>query len=352
VLNSIVIKRKNNKIFQNNVLKHNIITNKTILEKINIYSFQLNSGSNLDITLTYQIFGQPIGTAPVVLVNHALTGNSQVIGENGWWNELIGEQKTIDTKQYTIIAFNIPGNGYNDDNNVFQNYKDFTTNDIAKIFWIGLNNLNVKQLFAVIGGSLGGAIAWEMTLIKPENVQNLIPIATHWVASDWVIGNVLIQDLILNNSKNPVYDARIHAMLLYRTANSLAAKFNSGIQNENNSSFFQVESWLLHHGEKLQKRFQLAAYKLMNHLLKTTNVLKTHTVETFANEIQSNIHLVAVDTDYFFTASDIKMCHESIKKFKKNVYYNEINSIHGHDAFLIEFEQLNKILEPVFNTKS
>ena len=60
----------------------------------------------------YQVFGKALGTAPVVVVNHAFTGNSQVTGENGWWKEAIGEGKLIDTLKYTVVAFNIPGNGF------------------------------------------------------------------------------------------------------------------------------------------------------------------------------------------------------------------------------------------------
>ena len=318
------------------------------IQKIIFEDFPLRNGViQSKIVLSYQLFGQPIGTAPLVLVNHALTGNSQVTGENGWWKSLIGENKTIATNKYTILAFNIPGNGYQDEENQIENYRDFTTYDIANLFWKGIDSLNIAQVFAVIGGSLGGAIAWEMAFIRPKAIANLIPVATSWKASDWLIGNVLIQDLILNNSKNPIHDARIHAMLLYRTPESFQEKFHSKFQNEN--GMFQVESWLVHHGEKLQNRFQLSAYKLMNHLLKTTNCFNQSNPSEVFQSIASNIHLVSVDSDYFFTANEIKMAFQEIKKQKNNVLYHEIKSIHGHDAFLIEYEQLNAFLKPIFN---
>ena len=318
------------------------------IQKLIFEDFPLKKGViQSKIVLSYQLFGQPIGTAPLVLVNHALTGNSQVTGENGWWKSLIGENKTIDTNKYAILAFNIPGNGYQDEENQIENYKDFTTYDIANLFWKGIDSLKIDSVFAVIGGSLGGAIAWEMAFIRPKAIANLIPVATSWKASDWLIGNVLIQDLILNNSNNPIHDARIHAMLLYRTPESFQEKFNSKLQNEN--GMFQVESWLLHHGEKLQNRFQLSAYKLMNHLLKTTNCFNQSNPSEVFQSIASNIHLVSVDSDYFFTANEIKTAFQEIKKQKNNVLYHEIKSIHGHDAFLIEYEQLNTILTPIFN---
>ena len=70
-------------------------------------------------------------------------------GKNGWWLDLIGEDKVIDTKVYTILAFNIPGNGY--DGIAIENYKDFIARDIARIFLVGLEKLNINKLFALIG---------------------------------------------------------------------------------------------------------------------------------------------------------------------------------------------------------
>lgn len=318
------------------------------LQKIVFYNFQLQNEVLLPkIELSYQLFGKTIGTAPLVLVNHALTGNSQVTEENGWWQSLVGKDKVIDTEKFSVLAFNIPGNGFQDNSNLIENYKDFTTNDIAKLFWKGIDSFKINQVFAIIGGSLGGAIAWEMLAQRPNSIQNLIPIASSLISSDWLIANVLIQDRILNNSSNPIYDARLHAMLLYRTPESLQQKFNRKLQNE---KLYQVESWLQHHGEKLEERFQLKAYKLMNHLLKTTNVFQEYKCrEQFYLKIKANIFLISINTDYFFTANEIKETYSELINNKVKTTYNEIQSIHGHDAFLIEYEQLNKFLKPIFN---
>lgn len=319
------------------------------LEKIDLFNFDLESGKQrLYLPLFYQTFGQPIGTSPVVVVNHALTGNSNITGENGWWNDLVGEDKIIDTNHFTVIAFNIPGNGYDDNfGNLISMYKDFTIRDVARIFWEGLDFLKIKEVFAVIGGSLGGAVAWELAVLKPNAVQNLIPIATDWKATDWVIANVLIQDQVLNNSDDPIADARLHAMLLYRTPQSINQRFQ---RNKLNESVFQIENWLANHGVKLKNRFRLSAYKLMNHLLKTNDITRDRAdFLAVANDIQGNIHVVAVDTDYFFIPDENRETVETLRTIKENVFYYEIKSIHGHDAFLIEFEQLAQILAPIFN---
>lgn len=320
------------------------------LENLDIFNFDLENGKKrTSFSLFYQTFGKPIGEAPVVVINHALTGNSNVTGETGWWNDLIGENKIIDTNYFTVIAFNIPGNGY-DDNlyNLISNYQDYTIRDIARIFWEGLFFLKIDTIFSVIGGSLGGALAWEMAVLFPEKVENLIPIASDWKASDWVIANVLIQDQILNNSDDPIANARLHAMLLYRTPLSINQRFQRN--KLENGSVFQIENWLINHGLKLKNRFRLSAYKLMNHLLKTNDITRGR--EDFlvtAKTISANIHIVAVDTDYFFIADENRETYQLLKPNKENVFYHEIISIHGHDAFLIEFDQLAQILEPIFN---
>ena len=300
-----------------------------------------------EIKLSYQVFGQPINSAPIILVNHALTGNSNVAGIDGWWKDLVGEGKVIDTNSYTILSFNIPGNGF--DGFVIENYKDFEARDIANIFLLGLKQLKVEKLFALIGGSLGGGLAWDMAVINPEITEYLITIATDWKATDWLIANCQIQEQFLVNSSNPVHDARMHAMLCYRTPESFKERFQRSKNNE--LEIFNVESWLLHHGKKLQERFQLSAYRLMNQLLKTLDVTKGRE-ENILDTIKANIHIIGVDSDLFFTAEENRETHKQLALTNPNVTYNEINSVHGHDAFLIEYKQLEKIIEPIFNKRS
>ena len=320
-----------------------------MLQQILISDFILENGLKLsNFELSYEVFGQQIGTAPIILVNHALTGNSSVAGDNGWWTSLIGINKTINTEVFTVLAFNIPGNGYDQEHrNLISNYKDYTAADIAQIFWTGLFQLHIDNLFAVIGGSLGGGIAWEMAKLEPSKIENLIPIGTDWKATDWLIANVLVQDNILNNSTNPIEDARAHAMLIYRTPQSFKEKFRRNLVP--NSDEFAIEKWLKNHGIKLRERFGLQSYKLMNHLLKTINFAKTDTEFVWiAKNITANIHIVSIDSDAFFIAKENQLSFEYLSALKNNVWYHEMKSIHGHDAFLIEFEQLNKFLKPIF----
>lgn len=320
-----------------------------MLQKLIISDYTVQSGFHFkELPLTYEVFGKELGTAPIVLATHALTGNSNVAGENGWWTSLIGSEKCINLNQNTVLSFNIPGNGY--DEFLIENYEDISLFDVANWFLKGLEILNVNSVFAGIGGSLGGSILWQMAVLKPDLFQNLIPVATDWKATDWLLAQCRVQKQILENSNTPLHDARIHAMTFYRTPQSFKEKFNRSLSET--KSLFNVESWLLHHGKKLEERFYLKAYKLMNHLLMTTKCEpETDVFIASAARIIGNIHLVGIDSDGFYLNDEIKETYSLLKSLKTNVSFSEINSIHGHDAFLIEYEQLSKILKPIFNSE-
>nr|WP_237718550.1 alpha/beta fold hydrolase [Flavobacterium sp. F52] len=315
-----------------------------------IQDFITESGAAYhSIPLHFTLAGQPLHSAPIVLVNHALTGNAQVTGENGWWNDLIGEGKTIDTAVYTILAFDVPGNGSNFF--LIENYLDFTARDVARIFIEGVKALHIEKLFAVIGGSVGGGIAWEILALEPNITENLIPIASDWKSTDWLIANCFLQEQILNNSSKPIEDARIHAMLCYRSPESFKEKFQRTINQD--LLIFNIESWLAHHGKKLQKRFQLSSYKLMNQLLKSIDITRnSESFENLLSKTKASIHIIGINSDLFFTAKENVETYEELKKFKDNVFYSEIDSVHGHDAFLIEYKQLDHLLADIFKAET
>lgn len=312
-----------------------------------INSFQTHTGSTYNLNVTYQLFGEKLGTAPVVLVNHALTGNSTVTGDNSWWGDLIGKGKAVDTDCYTILAIDIPGNGADGNTeNLIENYKQFNNGDIARVQIEVLKLLKIDTLFAVIGGSLGGQIAWELAVRLPNQIDHLIPVATDWKSTDWVVAQCHIQDSLLNNSLEPTADARKHAMTFYRTPASFKQKFE---RSKKDSTIYNVQSWLNHHGKRLEKRFSLASYKLMNHLLLSADITNgTTSFEEVVKNVKAKIHLVAIDTDGLFLADEIYDTHLALQRSNKHSSYHEINSIHGHDAFLIEYEQLENIVAPIF----
>ena len=157
----------------------------SLLNHLKIDNFTTQSGVlYTDFPLSYQVFGQKQHTAPVILVNHALTGNSNVAGEKGWWKTLVGYGSVIDLQKYTVVCFNVAGNGY--DGFFIDNYKNFTAKDMARLFVLGLENLGIKELYALVGGSVGGSIAWEMLCEAPHLTKKFIPVATDYKTTDWL----------------------------------------------------------------------------------------------------------------------------------------------------------------------
>ena len=309
------------------------------LQHLQTLHFTTQAGKVYDIPLSYQLFGKELYSAPIILINHALTGNSDVAGENGWWKTLVGDGKVIDTNRFTIICFNIPGNGF--DGFFIDNYEDFTALDIAKIFTEGLKLLKIDKLFALVGGSVGGSIGWEMLALENNLAERFIPIATDFKTSDWLHSQCLVQKYLLESDEKPLEKARVHAMLCYRTPQSLNSRFKR--ERDSEKQILKSHDWLNFHGNRLNERFSLKAYKLVNHLLMNINGK-----ENELENINAEIHLVSVDSDLFYPAFEIKNTYDFLQHKNKNVHYHEIKSIHGHDAFLMEYEQLITILRHLF----
>jgi homoserine O-acetyltransferase/O-succinyltransferase len=317
------------------------------IRTIDLFDFNLEKGKKQEhIALSYQTFGQPIGTAPVIVIHHSISGNSTVCGRNGWWNGLVGENKTIDTNSYTIIAFNIPGNGFGEDyETLIPNYRDFTIRDIASIFWEGLFYLKIKTVFSVIGGGLAGAIAWEMAALQPNRIENLIPIATDWKTTDRIISNVLIQDQLLNNSEDPMVDARYYANLYFKNSEYVNQLFRR--TNLESSSIAAIEKCIL-----TKNKCLISGYRLMNFIQKSNDLCRNRTdFTTVMGSIKATIHLIGIDTDGMYSVDENRITFLKLRKIKSNVFYHEIESDFGQDAYLKETETIANFLQPIFKSK-
>ena len=306
-------------------------------------NFKLSSGENVSLSLSYQTFGLQLGKGPLVVVNHSLTGDSNISGDNGWWSELIGSKKMINTDKFCVMCINIPGNiqekrGFNYGNK-------WILSDVAKLFVQLLKNLGVRKVHSLIGGSIGGGLVWEMGLLDENFFENLIPVAADYKASDWLISNTYFQNLILKNSKNPVFDARLHAMLSYRNPKSINRRFKI---KSNDLNERKVIDWLNHHGNKLKEKFSLKSYIHMNHLLSSIGYNYENNFLKLIKKNKSKIHLVGVNSDLLFPNFEIENTYDLLSAIKKNIYYYQIQSDHGHDAFLIEFKQMKSKLNHIF----
>lgn len=138
-----------------------------------------------NVSVTYRQYGLPIGSAPVILINHSLNGDSDCMFH---WDGVIGKNKTIDLTEYTVISIDIPGNEVAREINYSHlPFEKISGRDVAVLFWLTLFELEIEELFAVIGADLGGGIAWEMTTLFPKRVLNLIPIASSPITESWLI---------------------------------------------------------------------------------------------------------------------------------------------------------------------
>jgi len=316
------------------------------LKYITLKNITTKSGVSIpEITLSYEVFGdESTLNTNGILVVHALTGNSHVGGVDGWWTNIVGPGKSINTLKHPVIAFNVPGNGF--DGVLLDEYDKFNAGDIADLFSLALKELNIERLFAVIGGSLGGGITWHLATQYPELFKKVVPFATHYQASDWVIGMSKIQRELLKIEKDPVQTARKMAMLFYRTPESYQSKFERTKVEKGGA--YNVDTYLDYQGEKLNDRFALKAYRAMNYIMATIDIAYRSTLAEAIANIEAEVHIVGVSSDLLFTAKEAKSAYKNLQKAKKKVFYHEIDSIHGHDAFLIENNQLEDILEQVF----
>lgn len=303
---------------------------------LHISQFTTHRGIELqEVELSYELAGQPLGKAPIVLVCHALTGHSSVAGPEGWWASLIGEGKAIDTERYTILSFNIPGNCY--DGRVLYDIDAFDLEDVAKLIVEGLSLLSITHLEIVIGASLGGALVWQIGVLVPDMCRHIIPIATHYRAHDWLLAQTEVQRLLLEGAV-PLEYARIHGMLCYRTPKSLNDRFGAA-RLPNGTP--KVLDWLHYHGRVLSERFQLHAYRVMTYLTSTIGVAES--VEELTH-LREKLSIISIDSDLLFPHYLAEETAEALGAPLHTIY-----SEHGHDAFLMEYDQLSEIITEILN---
>jgi homoserine O-acetyltransferase len=300
--------------------------------------------SNSKIELTYQIFGLPIGTAPIVLVFHALTGNSQITETNGWWQQVVGKQQAIDTHQFSVIAIEIPSaTSFHFD--LKENKPCITLKDLVPWYDSLLTSLSVKSIEMVIGGSLGGALALEFISESKLEVKNVIAIACLPENSHWSYGLLQVQEEILLHGTNGLELARKQAMLFYRSPEGLEEKF------QNQSKKDGINCWLEYHANSLKARFSKEDYLFRNHLLKQVQVTWNLLLQQKLKTHQTKIVFIGITSDQLFPNLQIQQVVKLWENDYPEVYFEELISAHGHDAFLIEQKQLSELIQKHFPKK-
>ncbi|MGH1363149.1 MAG: homoserine O-acetyltransferase MetX [Calditrichia bacterium] len=330
-----------------------------------------------EVIVAYETYGKLNAQADnAVLVCHALTGNAHVADldidgqpsltadgqPRGWWNGLIGKGKIFDPSEHFIICSNVLGGCYGTtgprsiDPNTGERYgTDFptiTVRDMVAVQYRLLQQLGVRRLDTVIGASLGGMQVLEWGAMHGDIINKIVPIATSARHSAWAIGLNETARLAIQNDpawlKGDYTDqpesglslARMIAMVTYRSHPAYEKRFGREENGGEAKYRFKVENYLRYQGRKLVKRFDANTY------LTITRAMDAHDLKRDRNvngvlPISCEALCIGISSDVLYPPEEQRDIVESIP----GAHYAEIDSIHGHDAFLIEFEQLAGIIE-------
>jgi homoserine O-acetyltransferase len=297
----------------------------------------------------------------VIVVCHALTGNTSA---DEWFQGLLGPGKLLDTEQYFIICPNALGSCYGSSGPASINpdtqqplridFPEITIRDMVQLQQNLLDHLRISGIELVIGGSMGGmqALEWSIMDDRPESS---ILIGMGKAHSPWTIGISHAQrQAIFNdpNWKDGYYAseapprkglalARMIAMISYRTDSDYQKKFGRLLQD--GTEDYQVESYLDYQGDKLVDRFDAVSY------VRLTQAMDSHDVGRGRSSCKEALQKIDIPTLVIGTDSDLLYpIHEQqeLAKLIPKGQYAEMESTYGHDAFLIEFEQMQNIIAP------
>ncbi len=333
-------------------------------------------------TIAYETYGKLNKEKNnVILVCHPFTGDAHAAGYHegdkkpGWWNFLIGPKKALDTDKYFIICTNVisgckgstgPKSIDPNTNKPYGlNFPIITINDMVNAQKKLLDYLNIRKIYAVIGGSMGGMQVLQWTISYPEMVKNAIAIATAAYSTpqqiafnevgrrciikdpNWNEGNYYDQE---NKPEEGLAIARMIGHITYLSNQSMYDKFGRRLQDKDVFSYnfdteFQVESYLNYQGETFTKKFDANSYLYLTKALDYFDLRKENSLEEGFKNINSRILMVSVSSDWLYTQNGIEEIVMAMKANDVNVKYAKINSEKGHDAFLIENGQLSYIVK-------
>jgi len=324
-------------------------------------SFSLEYGGTLSsLQLAYHSWGSLNESGDnVLLITHALTGSSNI---KEWWAPVVGPGKPIDTDEFFVLCINNLGSPYGSTSPLTyaeagKNPADFpqvTIRDTVHAHKLVLDALGITELRSVIGGSMGGMLSLEWALLYPDLVQSLVSIGSSARHSAWCIGiSALQRDAITSDPlwKHGQYGdtqpseglalARKIAMTSYRSPASFDTRFGRELKNPEDS-YYQVESYLDYQGKKLVDRFDANCYLVLTEIMDTHDVGRNRGghIPALRSIIQPSL-IIGIDSDILYPPEEQQELDEHILNGK----YYEINSENGHDAFLIDFEQVKKALE-------
>jgi len=298
----------------------------------------------------------------VVVICHALTGHAAA---DEWFPGIFGKDRLCDPGEHFIICINVPGSCYGSlgpwsvNPETGEPYRgDFpaiTIRDMVRFQMLLLDQLHIKEINTVIGGSMGGMQALEFSIMD-KRVQSAVLIAMGMNHSPWAIGiseaqrGAIYADSKWNGGfyepENPPSDglsaARMMAMITYRTPENYSHKFSRNRQ-QGKEDQFRVESYLKYQGKKLASRFDALSYVALTKAMDTHDISRDRApAEKVLSQIDIPVQVISITSDRLYPPAEQK----ELARLLSRGFYGEIKSEYGHDAFLIEFEQLNEIIKP------
>lgn len=341
----------------------------------------LENGSAIPVTVAYETWGQLDKDASnAVLVLHALTGDSHVIGPAGeghvtagWWEDVVGPGKAIDTNRYFVVAPNIlggcqgttgPASTAPDGDPWGSRFPVVTSRDQATVEALLADQLGIRRWAMVVGSSMGGQRALEWGVQFPERVARLAVVASNAATTAEQIA--LAHTQILAIESDPYFRggdyygapvgqgpnaglalARQIAHISYRSNPELQQRFGRIPQHAEeplDGGRFAVQSYLDHAGWKLARRFDANSYLTITRSMITHDVGRDRGgVEEALKGVEARVLVIGVDTDRLFLPDELERVVQSVPHALPIAW---IHSPHGHDGFLVEHDQVSRILGP------
>jgi homoserine O-acetyltransferase len=292
--------------------------------------------------------------APQVLVVHALTGSADAAGD--WWAPLIGPGKALDTGRVGVLCANLLGGRYGSTGPATANpgtgepwgssFPQPSARDEAAALWALADALGIERFVLVTGGSLGGMIAQEVALAAPDRVDHLLPMAAPAATGAMAVAWNHIQLQLLDALGEPgLAIARQLAMTTYRSEADFDTRFG---RHREPDGRFSIVSYLDHQGDKLVERFDADTYRVLVRVMDGHDVGRDRggIAEAYRGLAAADMGLtgIGIPGDILYGPEQVRSLVDHAAAAGVDAVYREIRSMKGHDAFLVEWDQLEAIL--------
>jgi homoserine O-acetyltransferase len=317
--------------------------------------FILESGAVLpDLVIAYRHDGVPIGEGRQILVIHALTGSADAAGD--WWAPIIGPGQALDTDKYGVLCMNLLGSRYGTTGPTSRNavtgkpygraFPRITVRDQARAQWRLLDALGIEKLALAVGGSLGGMVALEVALERPGEISRVVPMAAPARIGQLAVGWDHIQLEIVDRLGMDGLDlARQLAITTYRSEIDFEQRFAGRVEADGTPS---VVSYLRHQGRKLLERFDEDTYRTLVLAMDAHDVGRGRGGLVAALQklaaYGTRLTGVGIEGDILYGTNQVQAMVEAASAAGMDAAYREVLSNKGHDAFLVEWDQLKTIL--------